>query len=185
LDYGRLGYDIRHNLVSSFIWDLPGSGMQNPVLKQVLGGWSTTGIFTLRSGTPFTVSAGRDNSLTSIGRDTADQIGDWSLPGDRSKGDQILQYFNTSAFAVNQIGTFGTSGINILTGPGQWNIDTGVRKTIRITESQNLQFRFEGYNIFNHANLGNPDGNRSSPNFGRIFGTSGPRVLEFGLKYQF
>lgn len=185
LDYGRLSYDIRHNFVSSFVWDLPGSALQNRALRYTLGGWSTTGIFTLRSGNPFTVSAGRDNSLTSIGRDTADQVGDPSLAGDRSKGEQILQYFNTAAFALNPIGTFGTSGINTLTGPGQWNIDTGVRKTFRITESQNLQFRFEGYNIFNHANLNNPDSNRSSPNFGRIFGTSGPRVMEFGLKYQF
>jgi hypothetical protein len=184
LDYGRLGYDIRHNWVNSFVWELPGNGLRG-FARHLLGGWSATGIFTIRTGNPFTVSAGRDNSLTSIGRDTADLIGDPALPGGRSKGEQILQYFNTSAFAVNQIGTFGTSGINILTGPGQWNIDTGVRKTIRITETQQLQFRFEGYNITNHANLGNPDANRSSPNFGRIFNATGPRVLEFGLKYQF
>jgi hypothetical protein len=185
LDYGRLGYDIRHNWVTSFVWDLPGNNLRNRAMKHVLGGWSSTGIFTARSGSPFTVGSGIDNSRTSIGRDTANVIGDPSMPGGRSKGEQIAQYFNTSAFAVNEVGTFGTSGLNILTGPGQWNVDVGLRKMIRFTESQFLQFRFEGYNITNHANLSNPDSNRSSPNFGRIFGTSGPRVLEFGLKYQF
>lgn len=185
LDYGPLAYSIRHNFVTSFIWETPSTGLSNPFFKGVVDGWSLTGIFTARSGSPFTVAAGRDNSLTSIGRDTADLIGDPKLPSGRSRQEQISQYFNTSAFALNAPGTFGTSGLNILEGPGNYNVDFGVRKSFAIKESQGLQFRFEAYNVLNHANLGNPDANRSSPNFGRIFGVSGPRVLEFGLKYMF
>jgi hypothetical protein len=186
MDYGRLGYDIRHNFVTSFIWEMPVTLFGNSALaKTVLGGWGLNGILTARSGSPFTVSAGRDNSLTSIGRDTADQVGDPSLGGDRSKQDRIAQYFNTSAFALNPIGTFGTSGINILEGPGSWNFDFGLMKNFRVTEAQSVQFRFDAYNAFNHANLSNPDANRSSGTFGRIFGTSSPRVVEFGLKYRF
>lgn len=185
LDYGRLNYDIRHNFVTSFIWELPGSAFQHPFAKRVLGGWGINGIFTARSGSPFTVISGRDNSLTSIGRDTADQIGNPSLSSGRSKQEQVTQWFNTSAFAVNQIGTFGSSGINILNGPGLWNVDLGAMKNFRILESQSLQFRFEAYNALNHANLNNPDSNRSSGNFGKITSTSNPRVVELGLKYIF
>jgi hypothetical protein len=97
----------------------------------------------------------------------------------------MSQYFNTNAFAFNAPGTFGTAGWNILEGPGFYNVDLGIFKNFAITETHRLQFRFEGFNILNHANLNNPDGNRSSANFGKIFGVSGPRVIELGLKYNF
>jgi len=81
LDRGRLSYDVRHNWVNSVVWQLPLGKYSNPVVRQLLQGWGITGISTLRSGFPFSVVSGRDNSLTSIGRDTADIIGNPSLPG--------------------------------------------------------------------------------------------------------
>jgi hypothetical protein len=185
LDKGRLNYDVRHNWITSYVWELPLGTYSNPVARQALQGWNWTGIFTLRSGLPLTVSSGRDNSLTSIGRDTADIIGSPTLPDGRSRNAQILQWFNTAAFTFNAIGTYGTAGLNIMDGPGFYNFDMGVLKNFPITESKRLQFRFEAFNILNHANLNNPDGNVSSPNFGRITGTSAPRIIELGLKFQF
>lgn len=188
LDKGRLSYDVRHNWVSSFVWELPSGKHSNPLARQLLQGWNWTGILSLRSGFPFSVVSGRDNSLTSIGRDTADVIGNPSLPGGRSKAAQLAQWFNTSAFTFNALGTFGTAGLNILEGPAFFNFDMGILKNFPITESKRLQFRFESFNILNHANFGNPDGNAGNGTFGRITGLAGgsvPRIIELGLKFQF
>jgi hypothetical protein len=185
LDKGRLNYDVRHNWVTSYVWELPLGKHSNQIARQLLQGWNWTGIFSLHSGFPFTVVSGRDNSLTSIGRDTADVIGTPGLPGGRSRNAQILQWFNTAGFTFNAIGTYGTAGLNILDGPGFYNFDTGILKNFAITEAKHLQFRFESFNILNHANLNNPDGNVSSPTFGRIVGASAPRIIELGVKFMF
>jgi len=86
------------------------------------------------------------------------------------------------------MGTFGTAGLNILDGPGFFNLDMGVLKNFPISESKRIQFRFESFNILNHPNFGNPDGNVSNGTFGRITGLASgsvPRIIELGLKFQF
>jgi hypothetical protein len=185
LDYGRLSYDIRHNFVASFVWELPSGTFTNRLAKYSLGGWNLNGILSARTGAPFTVSAGQDRSLTSIGRDTADLVGNASISGGRSRDALMARYFNTAAFAMPALGTFGTSGINVLEAPGSYNIDMGIFKNFPAGEGQRIQFRLETFNSLNHANLGGPDANLSSGTFGRILSTSGPRVVELGLKFQF
>jgi hypothetical protein len=185
LDYSRLSYDLRHNWVTSLILEIPAPNLSSSIARQVLRGWNLTGIFSLRTGLPYTVVSGRDNSLTSIGRDTSDLIGNPNLPGGRSRAQQIAQWFNTAAFAINGIGTYGTAGYDILDGPRFYNLDMGILKDFRVAEGKQFQFRFESFNILNHANLNNPDGNESSGTFGRITGTTTPRVIELGLKFQF
>jgi hypothetical protein len=41
---------------------------------------------------------------------------------------------------------------NAFRGPGLWNLDAILMKNFRLTERAQLQFRFEAYNVFNHAN---------------------------------
>ena len=109
-------------------------------------------------------------------------------------------YFNHSAFCAPPVigdGTdFGNSGTGILLGPGQFNWDISILKTTRIRERQSIQFRTEFFNAFNHAQFNNPNNtggflsnsvpDRSSGTFGDIITTSvNPRVIQFGLKYQF
>ena len=86
-------------------------------LRHVLGGWQTNGIITLQSGGPLTIFSGIDNSLSGIGLTGQTSSENPELSGDRSRGEQILQWFNTSAFAVNAPGTYGSVGRNTLTGP--------------------------------------------------------------------
>jgi hypothetical protein len=187
LDYGRQDNDVKHNFVTSFVWDLPGTGKgQSRALRMLTGGWQLNGINTLRSGFPFTVRSGLDNSFTGIGGDTADQVADWRMSGNRSRGDQINTWFNPAAFVVNAVGTYGTSGINNLDGPGLWTFDLGVNRQFRITESKRIEFRSLFYNIFNYTNLGQPNSTKTSPTFGRITSTAADnRVIEFGLKFAF
>jgi hypothetical protein len=70
-------------------------------------------------------------------------------------------------------------------GPGQWNLDLGIFKTIRITEQVSGQLRWEMFNAFNHANLGNPEMSLASAAFGQINTVTGPRIMQLGLKLRF
>ncbi|HYO83822.1 MAG TPA: TonB-dependent receptor, partial [Bryobacteraceae bacterium] len=186
LDKGRMGTDVRHRFVSSYVWRLPGAGaFSGSPLRWLLAGWETNGIVTLQSGSPFTVRSGVDNSYFGVGGDTADLVGDSRLDTDRPRADLIARYFNTAAFVRNAPGTVGTSGINILDGPGMATFDLGINKEFAITESQSLQFRSEFFNALNRVNLGNPNATQNSVNFGRITSAGDPRVIQFGLKYRF
>jgi hypothetical protein len=186
LDYGPLSLDRRHNIVTSALYDVPFGQKTRPMWEQMLlGGWQISGIFNVISGAPLTVRSGIDNSLTGIGSDTADLVGDWHLP-DRSKQDQMNAWFNTSAFVRNAVGTFGTTGIDWLYGPGSWNLDSAAAKNFRIAEGKRVEFRASFYNLFNHPNLGNPNTTVTNATFGKITGmANNPRVIELGLKFAF
>jgi hypothetical protein len=82
---------------------------------------------------------------------------------------------------------YGDSGVGILLGPGQFNFDASLIKNTRIKESQNIQFRAEFFNLFNHPQFANPALALSTPaTFGQITSSSvNPRIIQFALKYIF
>jgi len=185
LDKGVLSTN-RPNIVSiSSVWQIP-SGYRSNFMKQAFGGWELTGIFSASSGAPLTVRAGVDQSLTGQGLDTADLVGSWRFTQDRARARQVQQWFNTSAFALPALGTYGTSGINIVSGPAMSNLDLALFRNIRIRERFNIQFRAEFFNALNHPVLGNPNTTFTSATFGQITSTqTAPRVGELGLKLLF
>jgi hypothetical protein len=187
LDYGPLSLNRTHNFIASVLWESSWGKKGSPLWQQIaLGGWQLTGIPNAISGAPLTVSSGLDNSLTGIGSDTADLIGPWSLASGRSKQARMAEWFNTAAFRTNAIGTYGTSGINWLYGPGSWNIDAAAMRLFRITERKRVELRCSFYNLFNHPDLGNPNTTVTNAAFGKITTMSNsPRVIEFGLKFAF
>jgi outer membrane receptor protein involved in Fe transport len=187
LDYGLLPSDLTHRFVSSFVYQLPNFRPENKALGFLIGGWGTQGIVTWQSGLPFTVRCGCDDSRTGVGQDTPDQIASASLSGSRSLGDKLSEWFNTAAFVPNAIGTVGTTGINTLRGPRFSEVDLAFTKITPLTEHQNIQFRAEFFNIFNHPDFAVPTSTLSAgPQFGVITSTVGtPRVIEFSLRYAF
>ena len=144
-------------------------------------------ILTWQSGVPFTVRSGLDNSFSGVGQDRADYLGgNASLSSGRPHGEMILQYFDTSQFTPNAVGTFGNSGKNILRGPRYFNADFSVVKNTSISEAKSVQFRAEFFNAFNNVNFGLPNSTLSSgAQFGRITSALDPRIVQFGLKFLF
>ncbi len=178
-------FDVRHVFVTSWLWEVPRIQRWSWVGRALLSGWQANGIMRADSGSAFTVTSGRDTNLDGNTNERPDWAGDPSLPGGRTRDQQILKYFNTAAFKVAREGTIGDVGRGILYGPGGINFNLGLFKKFRITEQHALQFRAELFNAFNHTNLNNPNSALNNSNFGRILGAGGPRVVQFGLKYAF
>jgi hypothetical protein len=189
-DRGLSSVDIANQFKMSYVWEMPTARSLGFVGRNIIGGWRSSGILNVRGGQPFSVLSGLDYSYSGNGLDRADLAGNPSLPGDRSKGAKLYQWFNTSAFNFNAPGTFGNSGRNILRGPGLTNLDFSLMKSIPLkvgpfAETQHLDFRAEAFNVFNHANFNNPNNNMTSPVFGRILSAQDPRILQFALRFWF
>ena len=194
---GLSDFDVPQRFVTSGLWALPTLAGSPTLLREIAGGWQINGIGTVSSGLPFTVTSGVDNSFSGLGEDHADQVQvDAGLPSGRPIGQKLLEWFNTSAFTTNAIGTFGNAGRNILRGPGLFDIDASLFKNFPIKESLNLQFRAEFFNILNHPNFPVPNSDVSSPQFGQILptgtnlssgqvsGSFDPRIIQLALKLR-
>lgn len=186
LNRGLSDFDLPQRLVASHVWNLPELAQRPAWVKAILGAWQFTGITTLQSGFPFTVTSGVDRALSGNNMDYADLIGDPYLPPNRSRAELTAQYFNTSAFALAALGTFGNSPRNLLRGPGTVNFDFGLMKSFPLAENWRLQFRSEFFNALNKPNFGNPFAAVNVANrFGRIESAADPRIVQFALKLLF
>jgi hypothetical protein len=178
---------MRHRLTASWIYEIPTPQMQNKFLPLVFRGWQVSGTLFLSSGTPFTVVSGVDRSLQGVGRDRPDLLGDPRLSNDRPRSEKLARYFDISKFALNPEGQFGSSGRNILIGPGTAALDLGLGKRFPLgREGKGLQFRAEAFNALNRPDFVNPGSNLSAPaNFGRITSAGPGRTLQLALKLEF
>jgi outer membrane receptor protein involved in Fe transport len=179
--------DVEHNFKFSNVYDLPRFNLSG-VASKLLNGWQTNAIVIAQSGFPFTVVSGRDNSFSGVNQDRADFLGgSATLPSGRSRNDQVLQWFDTSKFTANAVGTFGNSGRNIIRGPNFLQTDVGVVKNTAVTERVNVQFRAEAFNLLNNPNFRLPNANAASAQFGRITQVvdDNQRIIQLALKLSF
>ncbi len=190
LDKGRSHDTTGLRWNSSWVFELPfGAGRKflgssNRALTAVVSGWDISGILTLQSGFWFhPVNGFVDNSGTGVGRTRPNRARDGNLPEDQRT---LNRWFDTAAFQLPPLNTFGTSGRRVLEGPGVIVWDLGIFRRFQIKESHNVQFRAEFFNAPNHPSFSLPDNNLSSSTFGRISGTSTPpRNIQLALKYSF
>lgn len=178
---GRSNFDIRHRMSISYAYDLPFRG-------KLLGGWQTFGILSFQTGQPFTVALlpDFDNSNTgrsNLGFGANDRPNVIRNPNLSKRTPE--RWFDTSAFVIPPRGNFGNAGRNIVDGPGRQTVNVSVIKNTAITERATVQFRVEGFNLFNHANLGLPDNFVGSPSFGQVLAADNPRRIQLGLKVLF
>ncbi len=187
-DYGLSDFDHAHRLVTSYVWKLPELARSNALLRSVVGGWEHTGIMTLQSGGPFTVTAGQDQSGTGLNHDRAVEasgVDPYQHGACGTTSAHCVNWLNTNAFSVPAAGTFGTLGKNGLRGPGVFGWDMGLFKNFPIREQISFQFRAEFFNVFNHTNLNNPTASVSGSGFGTISGSGSPRIGQMALKMSF
>ena len=192
LDYGNSDFDIRHRIALSATWQEPFLKNRKGVLRQAAAGWSISPIFTARTGVPFSI-ADSTNSLNA-------KTGPYGIPryvpstpiSSLQTGTAVdsgaanLWNLLTLPAANSFTGLLGHSdfgpypaamtGRNAFYGPGAWSFDLALAKNFFLTERFSLEFRAEGFNIFNHIDMYVNGFNNDAANF-----SGGPVVVQ-GLK---
>lgn len=197
-DYSLASQDVPKRFFVSYVYELP-VGRGKPFLNQggavnaLLGGWQINGITTIQSGNPVFVDQACNRANTTAGTMRPDLLHNPNdLAGGRSHGQEVTEWFDTSAFVNVCPGpegpfSFGDAGRNIVRGPGINDWDFGLFKNIPVGgEGRHLEFRSEFFNIPNHPIFGQPGGTAGTPQFGTILGTAvDPREIQFALKFYF
>jgi len=166
--YGYADFDIRHRFVTSFTWGVPTVRDARGLFRHILGGWELTGIFTARTGSPFSVFdctffnsvcsrvilSGAVNFKGSINHDSVGVAGtpnrySYIDLGSLTPGEFIdgIGQAENPPFPANM------SKRNAFRGPGLWNLDGALYKNFHVKEGKSIQLRLEVYNALNHANL--------------------------------
>jgi hypothetical protein len=182
---GLASYNHTSILSASAVWEIPvGKGRaygasMNRIADAFVGGWEFVPIYLYSSGAPLTFSV--PGATLGNGWETRPNlIGDPSI-SNRSPS----LWFNPSAFASPGPYLFGNSGIGILTGPGSQVANLSLNKKFNFTERRYVQFRWEAFNAFNHANYGSPNTTIGQGTTGRIFSAGAARQMQLGLKVVF
>ena len=198
LSRGLSAFDVRHNFVVSYEYQLPVDLLFAP--NRLTTGWSLSGITHIASGFPVTMVNNGDNSLlgtnpNGINNSSIDEPdyngGSLHLnhqPRGVNAGGVANVYFDAGVFSENALGTPGTSRRRFFSGPGGANFDLAVAKDLRLTESRALMFRMEAFNLFNHAQFNGPtsvDGDIGSSTFGNVIAAQPARVLQGAVKFRF
>jgi hypothetical protein len=187
-DYGPDTGDVNKTLKLSGNYAIPRAPF-NGFVSHIINGWELSGITTWQTGFPYTVFSDTDNSFSGLGTDRADltvpSIKDAVLSTGRSHAQLVNAWFNTSAFTVNQVGTFGDTGKNVLRGPRYFDTDMALLKNTDLEKGASLQFRAEFYNAFNNVNFGMPDSGLTDSAFGQLTYANSPRILQMSLKLLF
>jgi hypothetical protein len=177
-DRGLSDFDARHRLVVNGIYELPFKG------NRIKEGWQLGAIVQLQSGNPVNIITS-NSTINGVANTIRPNVsGPVEIIG------SLDRWFNTNAFTA--LARFGSLGRNVVIGPGFNNVDFSILKNIALGENARLQFRTEVFDIFNHANFGQPGRVVGTATFGQIVNTRFPtgdsgssRQLQFALKLMF
>jgi hypothetical protein len=200
--WGPSSWDAPNRFSLSWSYQLPGLKGGSGLLRGVVGGWTLSGTTILQSGTPFTVYTGAAFSPL---RNAAGQItgyapgsGDYNADGDNFDYPNVSSYgmlsnrqgylngvFGNSSFNTPTLGLEGNEKVNRFRNAGFAEVDAALLKGIPIYERLKMQIRVEGFNVFNHVNLGGIDSNLADGTFGKSTSQLQPRWFQFGARVFF
>jgi carboxypeptidase family protein len=202
---GLSDFDRRQRFVTSGVYQLPFFANASGFTKGAFGGWEASGVLTLQSGAPFTVydpAGGTAYALASTPSSTATFNPGFSCANAPSSGSiqsRLANWVNPAAYTPDPHATlsdgtmsdatvYGNTPRNCIIGPPQKNVDFTLSKTFKLGERQDLRFRTDFFNLFNHPSFALPALAAVSPAGGSapISSTIGtPRLIQFSLKYSF
>jgi hypothetical protein len=176
LEHGRSDWDRRHAFTMSFVTELPFSP-RNAALK----GWELAGTGRMYSGQPFTPQ------VANVNLDLGEANRPNRIANGRLDNPSPERWFDIAAFPPVPTGSFrfGNSGRNVLDGPGLVAVNLSLMKKFAIRESRYVQFRWEAFNISNHANFDLPVNTVDTPTAATLTSAGAGRSMQLALKYVF
>ncbi len=193
-NYARANFDRTHSFVQSWVYELPfGKGkrwLPQGIGSRLLGGWQTNAILSIYSGNPLNFAGDTGTLNAPFNGNTLNHFG----PIQVTKGNgRDATWFNAAKCGATvaegcfsqPVGGFGNLGLNVISGPGFWNLDASVFRNFHVTERSLLQFRAEGFSVVNTPQWNNPDTGFNSATFGYITGAGGARRIQFAAKFSF
>jgi outer membrane receptor protein involved in Fe transport len=192
--YAPSDFDTPWNINFTAVYDVP----KIHGLPKVIGeGWSVNSLFRAQDGRPFTVYLRGDPSNQGLRETYADYTGA-PLAYHFHISNSQQSFFNTSAFVAPANGTIGNTGRNSVRQPGIAQLDVGIFKAFKIRERYSVKFKWDVFNVLNHAMFAYETGNIASSGFGKLFatpdvglgfnpvlGTGAQRNMQFGLSVDF
>jgi hypothetical protein len=190
LDWGLSSFDVRQRFVTSAIWELPVGpgkrflGSARGWQTWLLRGWQANTIVQLQSGNPFSITVAGDQSNTAVfANQRPHRVGHGILPDSEKLPER---WFDTAAYVLNPVNTFGNAGRDTLYEDGVQTIDLSFFKNSYFGEGRyNLQFRAEFFNLFNTVNFGRPGQVVNGANYGVLAEVAPAREIQFALKFIF
>ena len=189
---GLSDYDIRHNFVFNYTWELPIGRDATGAMAALTQGWQFSGIVTLRSGVPFSPVLGFDRARA---LPRSGGAGQRPVLASGASANPVLggpdRYFDATVFALPDPGFLSDLPRNTIIGPGYATWDGSLIKNVRIAAARRLQIRLEVFNVLNRANFALPeatvfDESGRVATAGRITRTvGGARQMQLGLKFEF
>jgi hypothetical protein len=143
--------------------------------------WQIAGSGRFETGTPFTPQT----SSAQL------DLGEANRPNRIAKGTLAHptpdMWFDTSAFRLVPDGSYqpGTSGRNILDGPGMITLNVPLIRRIPLRERVTLQLRCEAFNVLNHPRFNLPNVNVNAPAGGTITAAGDPRLIQIAARLIF
>jgi hypothetical protein len=202
LSRGLSSFDMRHNLVGTFRYEIPKPEGTSRMLHAFANGWVVAGIARFTSGLPVTLLNNNDTSLLGTipnginnnGVDTPDWSGSPLHINTNPRGGQLV--FDPTQFSLPTLGSLGNARRRFFSGPGMENMDATLTRSFFVRENRALELRAEAFNVFNHAqffgaasvegNISNlRKGNIYSSTFGQAVSAMPPRLSQIALRYRF
>jgi hypothetical protein len=186
-------FDLKHNLVATYQYDPPFERVFRRGNK-LTRSWSISGITRVSTGFPVTLSTNGDNSLlgsipNGVNNHSLDLPDFTPGPLQINHNPRNAQpFFDTSLFTDNALGTPGNVPRRFFYGPGSFNFDLALLKTVALSESKFIEFRLETFNTFNHTQFFGPaavNGDRDSNSFGQVVQAASPRLMQIAAKFSF
>lgn len=188
-NYGLCSHDMTNNLTISSVYQLPfGKGRkfandENAIVNGIIGGWELAGVFTKRTGMPFTPTLSSDVANTGVSGQWPNRIASGKLANPTP-----ALWFDPTAFTTPTAYTYGNSRRNILRGDGLADLDMTLKKMFDLNESKSrqLEFRFEGFNVANHPTFSAPNASIGSSSAGKVTSTlNANRIFQAAAKIYF
>jgi hypothetical protein len=188
-EWGPCYFDLKNALTSYVTYELPfGRGKKfgsdwKGLTKAALGNWQVSGIVSVHSGYPLTVSAG-DASGTNSRGPRADCLAPANVFGRQDSPSGGYQWFDPNSYGPPAPGLFGSCGVGTVRGPGMSNLDLSLQKEFFVSEAKRFEFRTEFLNFTNTPILNAPNAGLGAA-LGQLRTSQGPRNIQFALKFYF